>query len=156
MNVRHLALSVLATAAMGTAHAAPLPPVSSYLGTDPVAAPVAGFAAFSSAPGSATSTYNFNLTNVSTLSGSLYGIGAISMDSILIGSTPVLLTSGGTFSLAGLAAGAHTLVFKYSTPSIGGFGGTVTATPVPEAGSLLMALGGVGVVALAVRRRKEA
>jgi hypothetical protein len=152
MNIRHIALSVLATAAMGSAHAAPLPPVSTNLGTDPVNAPVVGFAVYSTS----TTTYNFNLSNVSTLTGSLFGFGAISIDSIMVGATPVTLTSGGTFSLAGLAAGAHSLVFTASSPSIAGFAGTVTATPVPEAGALLMALGGAGVVAFAARRRKQA
>lgn len=152
MNIRHLALSVLATAAMGTAHAAPLPSLSTNLGTDPTAAPVLGFALYSGA----STTYTFNLSNVGTLTGSLFGIGNISMDSISVGATPVTLTSAGTFSVSGLAAGAHSLVFNYSSSSIGGFAGTVTATPVPEAGSLLMALGGVGVVAFAARRRKAA
>jgi PEP-CTERM motif len=152
MNIRHLALSMLATAAMGSAHAASLPPVSTNLGTDPTAAPVVGFAVFNSG----NATYNFNLSNVGTLTGALFGIGNISIDSILLGATPVALTSGGTFSVSGLAAGSHALTFNYSSTSIGGFVGSVTATPVPEAGSLLMALGGAGVVAFAARRRKQA
>ena len=148
MNVRHLTLSLLAAAAVGSAQAA-LPMVGPNLGTNPSSAPVAGFAMF----GSATSTYNFNLTSLSSLTGSLFGFGTVSLDSILVDSTPTLLT-GGTFSVAGLGAGAHTLTFNFSSPTMGGFAGTVSATPVPEAGSVAMALAGAAVAGVAIRRRK--
>jgi hypothetical protein len=153
MKFRHITAGVLVAMSLGSAHAA-LPIVSSSLGTNPNAAHVAGFAMF----GSASSVYSFNLSSLSTLNGSLFGFGNINVDSILVDSTSVSLGSGGTFSFAGLSAGAHTLTFNYSTPTIGGFGGSVTsvATPVPEIGSLAMAFVGVGVVGAAVRRRRLA
>ncbi len=149
MKFRHIALSALAAASIGSAHAA-LPSVTPNLGLDPVAAPVAGFAMF----GSGITSYSFTLSTLSSLSGSLFGFGTISLNSILVDSTPTLLGSGGTFNVSGLSAGAHTLTFNYSSPTIGGFAGTVSTSPVPEAGAIAMALVGAGVVGFAARRRK--
>ncbi|MEY4429973.1 MAG: hypothetical protein RLZZ182_2662 [Pseudomonadota bacterium] len=150
MKIRYLTLSLLAALSMGSAQAA-VPSVGPNLGTDPLAAPVAGFVMF----GSTVSSYTFNLSSLSSLSGSLFGFGTVSFSSILVDSTPVVL-SGGTFNVAGLGQGVHTLTFNYNSPSMGGFGGTVssTVTPVPEAGSVAMALAGAALVAVASRRRR--
>lgn len=150
MKLHHIVSGAIALAAAVGAQA--LPMVTSNLGTDPVNAPVMGFAAFSSA----TSTYNFNLSSLGSFSGSLFGYGALNLGSVLVDSTPTVLTSAGSFSVAGLSAGAHTFTINFSSPLVGGFGGYVTATPVPEPAALLMGLSGVAVAAgVAVSRRRR-
>lgn len=153
MQLRHSILAAALAAGLGSAHA--LPALSLNLGADPNNALVAGFAI----GGSATTTYNFSLSTASDLSGALLGVGPITMSSIVLSGGSLLspssyaLPDSGSFLFTGLGLGSYSLAFSYNTSLVGGFVGTVSATPVPEPQSLALALAGIGVVGFLLRRR---
>ncbi len=133
------------------------------LGTNPGFTPVsavavdAGFLSFS---------YSFILdsaTSFSALSGAFSSWGSdVTLTADLTGPTPASTTFlvtpsvDGTFSFGPLADGVYQLTLTGSTSSgITPYGGFITsAAAVPEPESIAMALAGLGVAGMLVRRRK--
>ncbi len=109
--------------------------------------------------GGATDTYSFSLSgapsfNLSTSFAALFAPAYVSSITVTGGSfsqsvTPTLDTA----SFTGLTAGNYTISFATTTAGFGSLIGTVTATPVPEAETLALALAGLGVVGMLRRRR---
>jgi PEP-CTERM motif len=164
VKLKHLALGVLAAVSIGHANAQ-LAMSSNNLGTNPVNKFVLG-AAFG---GPSIANYTFSLAgaNPFTFSGVLAGFGdpidvtGITLQKLTAPSTfstvaTTTLNPSSAFSFAGLSAGNYRVRFALDTEGIGYVTGTVTAAAVPEAGSVALALAGVGVAAFAARRRKQA
>lgn len=154
MKFRHIAAAVL-LAATASAHALPALDTS-----DPINMPVFGV---SFGSGSATTNFDISFSQASTLSGSLYALLPVTMNSISLtkigGGYSALAVSpnSGTFSFAGISQGSYTLSFSFSPMlGAGAFSGTITATPVPEPESVALALAGLGVVGMLARRRRTA
>ena len=166
MNLTKLAAAAVLVASAGAAFAAPqaVNPGGS-LGTNPDGVSFVGLA-------NGVSTYSFDLVDmapagfVSTfdLSADFWSVFApATINGITVTggsfSDTVTATSSGTALFSGLSAGSYTISFD-STGSFGSFiTGSVTATaittPVPEAGSMALALAGLGVVGLVASRRRK-
>lgn len=162
MQLRHLALAAAAALSVHAAHA--LPASSSYLGTDPFTEPFAGSTTMFM-PGGITSTFTFDLTTLSGLYGQLIAVNndvtiteiSLSGGSLLSPSVISLPESdSGEFWFSNLGAGSYSLSFTATTTSVVAlYSGAVSVTPVPEAGSVALALAGLGVVGLVATRRKQ-
>ncbi|HEX8957366.1 MAG TPA: FxDxF family PEP-CTERM protein [Burkholderiaceae bacterium] len=116
--------------------------------------------------GSFSDTIDFTLSNMSTLS---VGIGALNFN---LGGSPfknisnldlTLHTAGGTdlgsgadITLHNLAAGGYyAIVSGNANGAAGGeYGGAISVSPVPEAGTVAMLLAGLGLLGYVVSRRK--
>ena len=163
MQLRRLALAAVATLSVHAAHA--LPSNTIDLGVDPFTEP---FAAGTSlyVPGGVESSFTFELTQMSNLYGQLKQVqNDVTVTSISLSGGSLLSPSvislpesdSGEFTFSYLSAGNYTLSFTAVTSSIFAmYSGAVTATPVPEAGSIALALAGLGVVGLVASRRKQA
>lgn len=161
MQLRHLAMAAVTALSVHAAHA--LPTNSSYLGVDPFTEPFAGSTTVF-VPGGITSTFTFDLTTLSDLYGQLIAVNndvtiteiSLSGGSLLSPSVISLPESDvGEFLFTGLGAGAYSLSFTATTTSLVAlYSGAVTATPVPEASSVALALAGLGAVGMVASRRK--
>ncbi|MEK8085838.1 PEP-CTERM sorting domain-containing protein [Aquabacterium sp. A3] len=165
MNLTKLAAAAVLVASAGAAFAAPqaVNPGGS-LGTNPDGVSFVGLA-------NGVSTFYFDLVEVATpgfttsfdLSADFWSVFApatINGITVTGGSfSDTVVPASGSALFTGLSAGSYSISFD-STGSFGSFvTGTVTATaittPVPEAGSMALALAGLGVVGLVASRRRK-
>lgn len=157
MKFHHTLAAAATMLALGAAQAAPLPGLSTYLGLDPDAALVGGGAA---SGGSGLATFTFDLSTLSSVSGTLASlIGSVTITSIGVSGpsivAPTIPDANGFYMLSGLSAGSYSITFTATTPDfVGAYLGTLTATatPVPEAESLILALAGLSVLGFLGRR----
>jgi hypothetical protein len=127
------------------------------LGTNPVNSYFYGIS------GGFTNSYSFSLTSASpsyTLSTSfaaLFSPAYVSSITVTGGSFSQSVSNPTTdfASFTGLTAGTYTISFATTTAGFGNLVGNVTATPVPEAQTVALALAGVGVVSMLRRRRAQ-
>jgi MYXO-CTERM domain-containing protein len=151
-------VSLAAVAAMSAAHAVSLPPASGPGTIDLSTGSASIVGAVFAAPDSAT--YSFTLgAGTYDLGLSLFTVfGSIDISSISLTGYASVTPVAGTASFSGLTGGSlYDLTVNFGANTMGGsvFAGTVTATPVPEAESVALALAGLGVVGLLRRRRAQ-
>jgi len=103
-----------------------------------------------------TDSFKFTLTQDSEVIGSVAAFGSLTFTGLYIDGVAPAITSSG-FS-AEVLSGVHTLSLTGGSVGFGGYSGSLyaTAAPVPEPGSLALALAGVGVTMSVVRRRNRA